>query len=70
MSDIKLAKLADRNPVKLTLVLAPHLAADLRAYAELYREQYGNEEPLTELAPAMLAAFMESDKNFKRPRSA
>ena len=68
MPDLKLAKLPDRTPVKLNLVLAPHLAADLNAYAELYRERYGSDEPLAELVPAMLSAFLESDKQFKRPR--
>lgn len=68
MTDLKLAKLPDRTPVKLNLVLAPHLAADLNAYADLYRERYGSDEPLTELIPAMLNAFMEGDKQFKRPR--
>lgn len=68
MPDLKLAKLPDRTPVKLNLVLAPHLAADLNSYAELYREHYGSDEPLSELVPAMLAAFIESDKQFKRAR--
>ncbi len=70
MPELKLSKLPDRTPVKLNLVLAPHLAADLNAYAELYRERYGSDEPLTELVPAMLAAFIESDRQFRRPRSA
>ena len=70
MPDLKLGKLPDRTPVKLNLVLAPNLAADLNAYAELYRERYGRDEPLTELLPAMLAAFIESDRQFRRPRSA
>lgn len=69
MPELKLSKLPDRTPVRLNLVLAPHLAADLNAYADLYRERYGSEEPLTELVPAMLAAFIESDRQFKRPRS-
>jgi hypothetical protein len=68
MTDLKLAKLPDRTPVKLNLVLTPHLAADLNAYADLYRERYGSDEPLTELVPAMLSAFMEGDRQFKRPR--
>jgi hypothetical protein len=70
MTDLKLAKLPDRTPVKLPLVLPPQLAADLNAYADLYRERYGSDEPLSELVPAMLAAFIESDKQFKRLRSA
>jgi len=69
MPDLKLAKLPDRTPVKLNLVLAPTLSADLNAYADLYRQRYGTDEPLSELVPAMLAAFIESDKQFKRPRS-
>lgn len=69
MPELKLSKLPDRTPVRLNLVLAPHLAADLNAYADLYRERYGSDEPLTELVPAMLAAFIESDRQFKRPRS-
>lgn len=68
MPDLKLAKLPDRTPVKLPLVLAPQLAADLNAYADLYREKYGSDEPLTELVPAMLTAFLESDRQFRRPR--
>lgn len=68
MPDLKLAKLPDRTPVKLNLVLAPSLSADLNAYADLYRERYGSDEPLSELVPAMLAAFIKSDRQFKRPR--
>ena len=70
MSELKLPKLPDRTPVKLSLILEANLAADLNAYAELYRERYGREEPLSELVPAMLAAFIDSDRQFKRPRSA
>ena len=70
MPDLKLAKLPDRTPVKLNLVLDATLAADLNAYAGLYRERYGSDEPLSELVPAMLAAFLESDRQFRRPRSA
>lgn len=70
MSELKLAKLPDRTPVKLSLVLEAGLAADLNAYADLYRERYGSAEPLSELVPAMLSAFIESDRQFKRPRPA
>lgn len=68
MADLKLPKLPDRTPVKLNLVLPPTLAADLQAYAKLYRENYGIDEPLTELVPAMLGAFLEADRLFKRQR--
>jgi hypothetical protein len=38
-------------------------------YASLYAEAYGREEPLAELIPAMLAAFLESDRGFARSRA-
>lgn len=68
MVDLKLGKLPDRTPVKLALSLAPELYARLVEYAAAYAEAYGREEPVTELAPAMLAAFLESDRGFARGR--
>ena len=37
----------------------------------LYEETYGQAEPVQELIPAMLASFVEGDRNFARapPRS-
>ena len=68
MSDLKLAKLPDRTPVKLTINLLPEVHEAVLAYASLYAEQYGREEPITELLPAMIAAFLESDRAFTRKR--
>ena len=68
MPDLKLARLRDRTPVRITFSVAPDLAADLAAYARLYRETYGQDEPLAELVPAMLAAFLESDRAFIKVR--
>lgn len=68
MADLKLAKLGERTPVKLTISVAPDLHAALSAYASLYTEVYGAEEPVTELIPAMLAGFLESDRAFARFR--
>jgi len=65
MPDLKLAKLPDRTPVKLSISIAPELSDALGAYAELYRETYGQSEPVTELIPAMLASFLESDRAFR-----
>jgi hypothetical protein len=69
MADLKLGKLPDRTPVKLSIIITPDLAADLGAYAAAYREAYGKEEAVTELVPAMLANFLESDRAFNRTRS-
>jgi hypothetical protein len=40
----------------------------LQEYAALYAESYGREEPIAELIPAMLTAFLESDRGFARSR--
>ena len=70
MPDLKLAKLPDRTPIKLAVTVTPDLNQALQDYAALYAGAYGREEPLTELIPAMLAAFLDSDRAFSRTRSA
>lgn len=68
MPELKLAKLADRTPVKITISLSPDLHRVLNAYADAYRAAYGQSEPIGELIPAMLASFLESDRGFARHR--
>lgn len=68
MVDIKLARLPDRTPVKLAITITPDLQAALNDYAAIYAQAYGREEPVTELIPAMLTSFLESDRNFARAR--
>ena len=68
MADIRLKQLPERTPVKLTINLLPDLHARIGEYAAFYRDQYGREEPVAELIPAMLAAFLESDRAFMRSR--
>ncbi|QQO12463.1 DUF2274 domain-containing protein [Bradyrhizobium diazoefficiens] len=63
---MKLAKLPDRTPVKMNVVLAPPLARRLGEYADFYAETYGNKEEVAELIPFMLEAFLDSDADFKR----
>ena len=69
MVDLKLAQLPDRTPVKLTISISPDLHSALTAYASLYAESYGREEPVAELVPAMLSSFLESDRAFARSRA-
>ena len=69
MADLRLAKLADRIPVKLTISVSPELNRALNDYAELYRETYGEAEPLHELVPAILSSFIASDRAFARRRA-
>ncbi|MDQ8757488.1 DUF2274 domain-containing protein [Sphingosinicella sp. LHD-64] len=68
MADLKLAKLPDRTPVKLTISLTPDLHGALADYAALYASTYGETEPIAELVPAMLGTFLESDRSFARNR--
>jgi hypothetical protein len=68
MAGLRLEKLPDRTPVKVTISLPPELNQGLADYAELYRETYGQAEPVQELIPAMLASFLEGDKLFARRR--
>ncbi len=68
MPDLKLGKLPDRTPVKLSINLMPDLAEALAAYAALYKQTYGREEAMSDLIPAMLAAFLDSDRVFAKGR--
>ncbi|MGQ0589515.1 MAG: DUF2274 domain-containing protein [Sphingosinicella sp.] len=65
---LKLARIPDRTPVKLTVLVPPELHEALTAYAAAYQEAYGESAPVTELVPAMLAAFLDSDREFLRSR--
>ncbi|KGT73204.1 protein involved in integration/excision of ICE Tn4371 family [Bradyrhizobium japonicum] len=66
---MKLAKLPDRTPIKMSIVLTPALAQRLREYADLYAETYGNKEQVTDLIPFILEAFLDKDTTFRRKQS-
>lgn len=70
MTELKLGRLPDRTPVRITFVAPPDLAQALQAYAEAYRATYGVAESVAELLPFMLAAFLESDRGFAKARKA
>lgn len=70
MADLKLGKLPDRTPVKLTITITPDLQSSLQAYASVYAATYGVEEPVVDLTPAMLRAFLDSDRAFDQTRAA
>lgn len=63
---MKLSKLPDRTPVKLSTTLSPNLAARLRDYADFYAEIYGTREEVADLVPFMLDAFLDGDADFRR----
>lgn len=68
MAELKLPKLPDRTPVKLTISILPDLNQALAEYAQQYHEIYGTEESVSELIPYMLRSFLESDRGFVRAR--
>ena len=68
MASIKLNRLPDRTPVKLTITISPEMKRSLDEYAGVYRETYGSDEPIGELVPAIIFAFLESDRAFQRAR--
>ena len=65
---LKLAKLPDRTPVKITITVMPDLNRALTDYAVLYRETYGDKVEVAELIPAMLEGFFATDKAFAKAR--
>ena len=68
MTDLKLSRLPDRTPVKLTVHLLPELLRALEDYARVYEQAHGTSEPVAELVPAMLADFLENDRGFQKAR--
>lgn len=69
MTDLKLPKLPDRTPIKLTISITPDLDRALSDYAAAYHETYGDAEPVG-LIPYMLRLFLESDRGFAKARDA
>jgi hypothetical protein len=65
MPELKLAKLPDRAPVKIAIVVSPNLHQQLGAYADAYKQAYGEEERVTDLIPYMLQEFLDADRQFK-----
>lgn len=68
MTELKLAKLPDRTPVKITFVAVPGLNQALQDYAAIYRATYGQSEQIVDLIPAMLESFLDGDRAFQKAR--
>lgn len=66
---LRLGKIPERTPVKLTITLDRATHALLAAYAEAYRSVYGVEEALADLIPFILKQFVGSDQGFARMRA-
>lgn len=70
MTSLKLGKLPDRTPAKITIIVSAELNQALRDYAAIYRTTYGEAESVADLIPFMLSAFLESDRGFAKARKA
>ncbi|MER9106658.1 DUF2274 domain-containing protein [Mesorhizobium sp. M0848] len=68
MANLKLGKLPDRTPSKITITVAADLSQALNDYAALYRETYGESETVAELIPFMLVGFLGGDRAFAKAR--
>lgn len=68
MAELRIAKLPDRNPVKLTIAVMPDLHDSLQDYVKLYAETYGQADAMVDLIPAILTAFLEGDREYQKAR--
>ncbi|MEO8455584.1 MAG: DUF2274 domain-containing protein [Sphingomicrobium sp.] len=68
MGGIKLGRIPDRTPVRITISVPPELGQTLNDYSDFYAQSYGVAEPLSELIPAMLQSFVDGDHAFRRAR--
>ncbi len=68
MANLKLAKLPDRKPVRITITASADLNGALQAYADAYRQTYGESESVSELIPYMVEQFLSTDREFAKVR--
>ena len=66
--ELRLGKLPDRTPVRITMTVSPELNRMLQHYAAMYAKAYGTDESIAELCPYMLQSFLESDRSFQKAR--
>lgn len=66
--NLKIAKVRDMTPTKLSISVTPDLKADLETYTSLYERAYGDQQETTALIPLMLEAFLATDSGFKKAK--
>ena len=67
---LRIGKLPNLTPVKLTVSLEPEVHQMLEDYARIYGDSYGETVKPAELVPSMIAGFLATDNGFKRARKA
>ena len=65
---LRIAKLPNLTPVKLTVSLEPEVYQMLEDYARIYGDSYGETVKPAQLIPSMIAGFLATDNGFKRAR--
>ena len=65
---LRIGKLPDLTPVKMTIHVEPGVHRMLEDYAALYAQSYGEKIVPAALVPSMLANFLASDNGFKKAR--
>ncbi|MDE2562718.1 MAG: DUF2274 domain-containing protein [Sphingomonadales bacterium] len=72
MTKLRLGRIEDEKPVKVTIELTGAVHRDLARYAEAHARETGLTQPLPpeRLIPPMLERFMATDRAFARKRSA
>lgn len=65
---LKLAKLPDRKPVRITVTVSAELNQALVDYQKAYAAAYGVSEKVADLIPFMLETFLDGDRAFAKAR--
>ena len=65
---LKIARLPDRKPVKITISIISDLYEQIQDYVRVYEAEYSETETAQNLMPAMLEAFIQSDYQFRKTR--
>lgn len=65
---LRIGKIPDLTPVKLTVSLEPETYRMLEDYARIYTDSYGETVKPAELVPSMIVGFLAKDNGFKRAR--
>lgn len=70
MTKLRLGRIEDDKPVKVTIELPGAVHRDLARYADAHARETGIERPLPveRLIPPMIERFMASDRAFARRR--
>jgi hypothetical protein len=68
MTKLKLGRIPDERPVKLTIEVPAPLHRKLIAYGEALARDLGESDPIApaKVAPPMIAGYIESDKEFAK----